>query len=333
MATAEEMRRMREFFGPQTYGDQDPNAMPDMYHEIDPTSESYLGTPVDEYGEKTNPTGRSIDRALRRFFGSEIPTMPLADNMVSLDEGGEDFAEDSLSRADEEFEADTLGEEGLEEILANAMRQDDEMVETDDYALATAGPTPESLDERGEDYRDPELAQGPVEDFFRSTLGLGGDSEPFMDASDANDRVTKVPGWLMAAIGPAKVKSIVSALQSGGSAAQKLLQGSIPPRQLAGTAQRQIPGPNRQITASPQSRYTPTPREMDTAFRQGLMRSGVQNLPKINRATPSRFEQGLKVFGGKMPGELRRRALGRGEFGKGGLQRQRLPQFLKRFFE
>ena len=40
--TLEEMRR---FF--QTYGDQDANAMPDMFNEIDPTLESYMGVPVD----------------------------------------------------------------------------------------------------------------------------------------------------------------------------------------------------------------------------------------------------------------------------------------------
>ena len=124
MATQEEMRRMREFFGPQTYGDQDPDAMPDMFNEIDPTSESYLGVPVDEFGEKTNPTGRSMDRALRRFFGSEIPNISTAEDMVGLDEGGEDFDEDSLSRADAEFEADTLGEISDEVI--------DEMGEGDD---------------------------------------------------------------------------------------------------------------------------------------------------------------------------------------------------------
>ena len=85
--TLEEMRR---FFGPQTYGDQDANAMPDMFNEIDPTLESYMGVPVDEFGEKTNPLGRSMDRALRRFFGIDNFAPSPAANMVSLDSEAND---------------------------------------------------------------------------------------------------------------------------------------------------------------------------------------------------------------------------------------------------
>jgi hypothetical protein len=327
MATPEEMRRMREFFGPQTYGDQDPNAMPDMFNEIDPTSESYLGVPVDEFGEKTNPTGRSMDRALRRFFGTDVETMPLADDMVGLDEGGEDFDEDSLSRATAEFEADTLGEMFDDEVLEGARGQDDEMVAMDDYALATAGPTPEGMDERGEDFQDPDPAQGMAEDALRSILGLGGDSEPFMDASDLNDRF-QIPSMLMAAVGPAKIKAIASALRAGGAAAQKALPGFSVPRQVTGVAQKQIRSPNRRITAPTRPRFTPTPREMDTAFKQSLMRSGMQNQGLMNRG----------FGGGRLPetgvaNELRRRALGRGEFGPPPSDFRPLPQFLKRFFE
>ena len=83
--TLEEMRR---FF--QTYGDQDANAMPDMFNEIDPTLESYMGVPVDEFGEKTNPLGRSMDRALRRFFGIDNFAPSPAANMVSLDSEAND---------------------------------------------------------------------------------------------------------------------------------------------------------------------------------------------------------------------------------------------------
>jgi hypothetical protein len=77
MATLEEMRR---FF--QTYGDQDANAMPDMFNEIDPTLESYMGVPVDEFGEKLNPTGRAMDSALRTFFGLD---KSLGEGMEGLD--------------------------------------------------------------------------------------------------------------------------------------------------------------------------------------------------------------------------------------------------------
>ena len=353
MATPEEMRRMREFFGPQTYGDQDANAMPDMFNEIDPTSESYLGVPVDEYGEKLNPTGRAMDRALRRFFGTDVETMPLADDMVGLDEGGEDSNEDSLSRATAEFEADTLGEMFDDEVLEGARGQDDEMVAMDDYALATAGPTPEGMDERGEDFQDPDPAQGMAEDALRSILGLGGDSEPFMDASDLNDRF-QIPSMLMAAVGPAKIKAIASALQSGGAAgskayalrnflrgdqggaaAQKALPRFSVPRQLTGTAQRSIPSPNLQIpgrqvlprNVRPTRNFTGG--RLPPAYRNELMRTGMQNQGLMSRG-----------FGGaRLPeargltNELQRRALGRGEFGMGGRQGGRLPQFLQRFFE
>ena len=63
--TLEEMRR---FFGPQTYGDQDANAMPDMFNEIDPTSESYLGVPVDEFGEKNKSIGTIYGQSFKTFF-------------------------------------------------------------------------------------------------------------------------------------------------------------------------------------------------------------------------------------------------------------------------
>ena len=53
------LEEMRRFF--QTYGDQDANAMPDMFNEIDTTSESYMGVPVNEFGEKLNPTGRAME--------------------------------------------------------------------------------------------------------------------------------------------------------------------------------------------------------------------------------------------------------------------------------
>ncbi len=108
MATLEEMRR---FFGPQTYGDQDANAMPDMVNEIDPTSESYLGVPVDEFGEKTNPTGRAMDRALRRFFGIKNATPSLGNDMFVTDQAevtDEPSTRATLSRADKEFEEDVL---------------------------------------------------------------------------------------------------------------------------------------------------------------------------------------------------------------------------------
>jgi hypothetical protein len=108
MATQEEMRRMREFFGPQTYGDQDPNAMPDMFNEIDTTSESYLGVPVDEFGEKTDPTGRSMDSALRTFFGLD---KSLGEGMEGLD--NEPYYEDD----DAENGFSTAYEEGVPPIL------------------------------------------------------------------------------------------------------------------------------------------------------------------------------------------------------------------------
>jgi hypothetical protein len=84
MTTAEEMRRISEFFGSgaRTYGDSgDDSVTPDMYDVIDPAT---IGD-YDEYGEKTNPTGRSIDRALRRFFGIDNFAPSPAANMVSLD--------------------------------------------------------------------------------------------------------------------------------------------------------------------------------------------------------------------------------------------------------
>ena len=338
MATPEEIRRMREFFGPQTYGDQDANAMPDMFNEIDPTSESYLGVPVDEYGEKLNPTGRAMDRALRRFFGTDVETMPLADDMVGLDEGGEDSNEDSLSRATAEFEADTLGEisdDNIEEFIESAIGQDDEMVTMDDYALATAGPPPEGMDARGEDFEDSDPAQGPVEDFLRSTLGLGGDSEPFMAASNLNDRITKVPSSVLAlaTMSPALrafLPTVAKALQTGGTAAQKLLPGSVVPSQITRSAGPNLQIPGRQVlprNVRPTRNFTGG--RLPPAYRNELMRTGMQNQGLMSRG-----------FGGaRLPeargltNELQRRALGRGEFGMGGRQGGRLPQFLQRFFE
>jgi hypothetical protein len=108
MATLKEMQK---FFGSQTYGDQDPNAMPDMFNEIDPTSESYLGVPVDEFGEKTNPTGRAMDRAIKRFFGIENVTPSLGDDMFVTDKAevtDEPTTRTTMSRADKEFEEDVL---------------------------------------------------------------------------------------------------------------------------------------------------------------------------------------------------------------------------------
>ena len=54
----------------QTYGDLDPNAMPDMYHEEVPSTLS-TQVPLDIQGNKINPLGRGIDNALRSALGGE----------------------------------------------------------------------------------------------------------------------------------------------------------------------------------------------------------------------------------------------------------------------
>ena len=100
------LEEMRRFF--QTYGDQDANAMPDMFNEIDTTSESYMGVPVNEFGEKLNPTGRAMDSALRTFFGLD---KSLGEGMEGLD--NEPYYEDD----DAENGFSTAYEEGVPPIL------------------------------------------------------------------------------------------------------------------------------------------------------------------------------------------------------------------------
>ena len=104
MATRREIER---FFN--TYGDSDPNAMPDMYHEEMPSTLS-TEVPMDEYGEKTNPLGRSMDRALRRFFGLDNLAPSPAENMVRLDDEPEydEDVSDILETAYDEGNPPTL---------------------------------------------------------------------------------------------------------------------------------------------------------------------------------------------------------------------------------
>jgi len=316
MATPEEMRRMREFFGPQTYGDQDPDAMPDMFNEIDPTSESYLGVPVDEFGEKTNPTGRSMDRALRRFFG-----------------GGEDFDENSLSRADAEFEADTLGEEDFDE---DSLSRADAEFEADTLGEISD----EVIDEMGEgDDLDPnamirnrianEAANADPDAYFPDMeKGMYGEEARVNQQDITGDAPITDAAQLMTAV--AALLNPARKFKAATNIARKLLPGSFVPRQLTGTAQRQISSPNPQITAgrvlprNVRPPRNPTVGNLPFPYLNELQRSGMRNAELMNRGF-----QGKNMT---VP-ELQRRAFGRGEFGMGGRQGGQLPQFLQRFFE
>ena len=120
MTTAEEMRRISEFFGSgaRTYGDSgDDSVTPDMYDVIDPAT---IGD-YDEYGEKTSPTGRAMDRALRSFFGLD---KSLGEGMVKLDDGPyyeDDDAGNGFSTAYKDGDSPTLQKvttETLEPISA-----------------------------------------------------------------------------------------------------------------------------------------------------------------------------------------------------------------------
>ena len=309
MATPEEMRRMREFFGPQTYGDQDPDAMPDMFNEIDPTSESYLGVPVDEFGEKTNPTGRSMDRALRRFFG-----------------GGEDFDEDSLSRADAEFEADTLGE--ISDEVIDEMGEGDDLdpnamirnrIANSEIPNISTAEDMVGLDE--------EAANADPDAYFPDMeKGMYGE-EASMNPQDIDAPITDV-SELMSAV--ASLLNPARKFKAATTIAKKLLPGSVVPRQLTGTAQRQISSPNPQITAgrvlprNVRPPRNPTGGNLPFPYLNELQRSGMRNAELMNRGF-----QGKNMT---VP-ELQRRAFGRGEFGMGGRQGGQLPQFLQRFFE
>jgi hypothetical protein len=309
MATPEEMRRMREFFGPQTYGDQDPDAMPDMFNEIDPTSESYLGVPVDEFGEKTNPTGRSMDRALRRFFG-----------------GGEDFDEDSLSRADAEFEADTLGE--ISDEVIDEMGEGDDLdpnamirnrIANSEIPNISTAEDMVGLDE--------EAANADPDAYFPDMeKGMYGE-EASMNPQDIDAPITDV-SELMSAV--ASLLNPARKFKAATTIAKKLLPGSVVPRQLTGTAQRQISSPNPQITAgrvlprNVRPPRNPTGGNLLFPYLNELQRSGMRNAELMNRGF-----QGKNMT---VP-ELQRQAFGRGEFGMGGRQGGQLPQFLQRFFE
>ena len=67
----------------QTYGDLDPNAMPDMYHKEVPSALS-TEVPLDAQGNKINPLGRSMDNTLRGLFAGSLPQAPVDPVMTNM---------------------------------------------------------------------------------------------------------------------------------------------------------------------------------------------------------------------------------------------------------
>jgi len=147
-----------------TYGDMDPNAMPDMYNKEVPNAESNE-VPLDRAGNKINPLGRSVDNALRNLFGGEgvggdptpilgvlpqAPPNPVMTNMGKTMGSPVDIFPRGQDDGSDDDSIDAMINRNVPEFPANPMQ--DELVAQDNMALETA------LDMGGEDYMEDNVA-------------------------------------------------------------------------------------------------------------------------------------------------------------------------------
>jgi|TARA_R110000823_G_C15738154_1_gene480496 hypothetical protein len=150
-----------------TYGDMDPNAMPDMYNKEVPNAESNE-VPLDRAGNKINPLGRSVDNALRNLFGGEgvggdptpilgilpqAPPNPVMTNMGKTMGSPVDIFPRGQDDGSDDDSIDAMINRIVPEFPANPMQ--DELIAQDNIALET------SLDAGGEDYMEDNVSVRP----------------------------------------------------------------------------------------------------------------------------------------------------------------------------